>query len=133
MNKVIMTGRLTKPPEYKTTTSGTPVCQFSIAVDRRFKNKAGETVADFFTVITWKTLADICNRCLDKGKKVAVVGELQTRSYEKDGQKRFLTEIIADEVEFLSPKEERQVPAGMTAGKTDKDGFTDIKDDDLPF
>jgi len=127
MNKVIITGNLTKEPDLRTTGSGTTVCTLSVAVTRRFKGQNGEKQTDFFTVIAWKQLAEMCGKYLSKGKKVAVVGELQTRSYEKDGVKRYITEIIADEVEFLSPKE-----TGAES-HTEPTGFIDIQDSDLPF
>ena len=125
MNKVIITGNLTKEPDLRTTGSGTTVCTLSVAVTRRFKGQNGEKQTDFFTVIAWKQLAEMCGKYLSKGKKVAVVGELQTRSYEKDGVKRYITEIIADEVEFLTPKE--------TESHAEPTGFIDIQDSDLPF
>ena len=86
------------------TTNGTNVCTLSLAVNRRFKDKTtGETVADFFNVIVWRQLAEICGRYLAKGRKVCVVGELQNRSYDaKDGTKRYVTEIVAEDVEFLT-------------------------------
>jgi single-strand DNA-binding protein len=128
MNKVFMIGNLSKDVDLRTTQSGKAVASFTIAVNRRFKDKGGDPVTDFFPVVTWDKLAESCARYLAKGKKVAVVGELQTRSYEKDGVKRYVTEIVADEVEFLSPKEtgaEPQSPA--------PDGFIDIQDEQLPF
>lgn len=126
MNKSFFIGNLTKDPELRSTQSGKAVASFTIAVNRRFKNQAGEAVTDFFPVAVWGQLAEVCGKYLTKGKKVAVVGELQTRSYEaKDGTKRYVTEIIADEVEFLSPKE-HEVLAVET--------MEDYKGgDDLPF
>lgn len=108
MNKVILIGNLTKDPELSTTSNGTSVCKFDIAVQRRFENANGEREADFFKIIAWRGLADNCGKFLSKGKKAAVVGSLQTRTYDdKDGVKRYVTEIVADEVEFLSPKQEQ--------------------------
>ena len=110
INRVILTGNLSKDPELSTTTSGISVCKFDIAVQRRFETN-GEREADFFKIIAWRGLADNCGKFLSKGKKAAVVGSLQTRTYDdKDGVKRYVTEIVADEVEFLSPKEERNEP-----------------------
>ena len=110
MNKVILIGNLSKDPELSTTTSGISVCKFDIAVQRRFETN-GERETDFFKIIAWRGLADNCARFLSKGRKAAVVGSLQTRTYyDKDGVKRYVTEIVADEVEFLSPKEERNEP-----------------------
>lgn len=104
MNKVFMIGNLTKDPDLRSTGNGVSVCSFRIAVNRRFPNQAGERVSDFFDVVAWRQLADVCGKYLAKGRKVAVVGELQTRTYDaKDGTKRYVTEIIADDVEFLTP------------------------------
>ena len=128
MNKVILIGNLTKDPEMRQTTNGTNVCTLSLAVNRRFKDKTtGETVADFFNVIVWRQLC--------------VVGELQNRSYDaKDGTKRYVTEIVAEDVEFLTPRGERDASgAGDYAPRNDRpapqapDGFVDIDDDALPF
>ena len=126
MNKTFLIGNLTKDVDLRTTTSGKTVASFSIAVNRRFKGQDGEKQTDFFTIIAWGQLGEMCSKYLAKGRKVAVVGELQTRSYEKDGVKRYVTEIVADEVEFLSPRETgtEQEPTA---------GFTDIQDNDLPF
>jgi len=137
MNKVFMIGNLTKDVELRTTTKGTNVASFTIAVNRRRPNQAGERITDYFTVIAWKQLGELCAQYLSKGKKVSVVGELQNRSYEdKNGVKRSISEIIADEVEFLTPKGDGAAahsPATMGAGSTLPDGFTEIDDEDLPF
>ena len=128
MNKFIGIGNLTKDVDLRTTQSGKAVATLTIAVNRRFKDKGGDPVTDFFPVVTWDKLAESCARYLAKGKKVAVVGELQTRSYDKDGTKRYVTEIIADEVEFLSPRE-----APQESAQEAQSGFVDIEDDHLPF
>jgi single-strand DNA-binding protein len=126
MNKVILIGNLTKNPELSTTTSGISVCKFDIAVQRRFEAN-GEREADFFKIIAWRGLADNCGKYLSKGKKAAVVGSLQTRTYcDKDGVKRHVTEIVADEVEFLSPKGE--IPQSKAEAS-----LKPVTDDDLPF
>ena len=110
MNKVFMIGNLTKDPDLRSTGNGVSVCSFRIAVNRRFPNQAGERVSDFFDVVAWRQLADVCGKYLAKGRKVAVVGELQTRTYDaKDGTKRYVTEIIADDVEFLTPRNQEAV------------------------
>jgi len=129
MNKVFMIGNLSKDVDLRTTQSGKAVATLTIAVNRRFKGQDGEKVTDFFTVVAWNQLGEMCGKYLAKGKKVAVSGELQTRSYgAKDGSKRYVTEIIADEVEFLSPREAPQESVQETQG-----GFVDIEDDHLPF
>ena len=105
MNKVFLVGNLTRDPELATTNSGVSVCRFSIAVQRRFSNAEGEREADFFNIITWRGQADICAKYLKKGSKCGIIGSLQNRSYEaQDGTKRYVTEITADEVEFLSSR-----------------------------
>ena len=129
MNKCILLGNLSKEPELRTTQSGKSVCTFTIAVNRRFKVN-GEYQADFFSIIAWNQLGELCAKHLSKGKKVCVVGELQTRSYEKDGTKRYVTEIVADEVEFLSPRTQE---GAQEAQAPSQDGFIDIEDDQLPF
>jgi single-strand DNA-binding protein len=130
MNRVFQIGNLTKDPEARSTGSGISVCSFRIAVQRRFTGQDGQKVSDFFDVVAWRTLADICGKYLSKGSKVAVVGELQTRSYDaKDGSKRYVTEIVADEVEFLTPK----ARADSRGDELEREGFEEIEDDSLPF
>ena len=107
MNKVMLTGRLTKDPEFTTTVNGINVCRFSLAVDRKFTNENGEKEADFINIVVWRGLAENCNKYLRKGNKVGIVGSIQTRTYDaQDGSKRYATEVIAEDVEFLSPKTE---------------------------
>ena len=109
MNKVILIGNIASDVEVKQTNGGVSVCSFRLAVQRKFANAQVAKEADFFSVVVWRQLAELCGKYCAKGKKVAVVGELQNRSYDaKDGSKRFLTEIIADEVEFLGGKDDRQ-------------------------
>lgn len=129
MNKVILIGNLSKPPELRTTNSGTSVCTFSIAVNRKYKAQDGSQITDYFGIVAWRQLAELCAKWLDKGKKVAVVGELQNRSYEaKDGTKRRVTEVLADSVEFLTPKNRAE-----QAPQLDAEGFTEVDDSYLPF
>ena len=130
MNKAILTGNLTKDPELKTTQSGISVCRFTIAVKRKFKDAQGNQVTDFIPVITWRGIAESCAKYLTKGRKAAVIGEIQTRSYDaQDGTKRYVTEIIASEVEFLTPKQEPRQEAGCDPVLN----FTAMVDDELPF
>jgi single-strand DNA-binding protein len=129
MNRVILIGNLSKDPELSTTSNGISVCKFDIAVRRRFENASGEREADFFKIIAWRGLADNCGKFLSKGKKAAVVGSLQTRTYDdKYGVKRYVTEIVADEVEFLSPKQEQ----GEILQRNEA-SLKPVTDDDLPF
>ena len=133
MNKVIMIGNLTKDPDVRTTGTGKRVCTLSIAVQRRFGDKGGEIKADFFNVIAWSALAEICGKYLKKGSKVAVSGTVQNRSYEaKDGTKRFVTEVIAEEVEFLTKNEEKVQKDEAQRGNW-KIEYGDPVDDALPF
>lgn len=101
-NKVIIGGRLTNDPELKTTPNGVSVTSFTIAVNR----KAGNDQADFFNVTAWRGTAEFISRYFKKASSICIVGSLQTRSYEKDGQKRFVTEIVADEAFFVDAKGE---------------------------
>lgn len=107
LNKVILGGRLTAEPELKTTPSGISVVSFSIAVNR--KPKPGkETETDFFNVTAWRATADFVSRYFHKGSSICIVGQLQNSSWEKDGQKHYKTEIIADEVFFVDSKNDAQ-------------------------
>ena len=106
LNRSVCIGRLTRDPELRSTTNGTAVATFTVAVDRDFKGQNGEKETDFIPVVVWRGLAETCGRYLSKGKMVAVDGRLQIRTYEKDGQKRTVAEIVADNVQFLSPKSE---------------------------
>ena len=126
MNYVSMIGRLTKTPDIRQTNTGKNVCTFTLAVNRRYKGADGKTTADFFSVQAWDKLAELCARYLDKGSKVFISGELRNRSYEaKDGSKRTVTEIIANEVEFLSHKAEPATPP--------VEEWQQVEDSDLPF
>lgn len=128
MNKCVIIGRLTQDPDYRTTTNGIPVCTFTIAVQRKAATANGEKPTDFFSIVVWRKLADTCSKYLEKGKKVAVVGELQNRSYQaKDGSKRYVTEIMAEEVEFLTPKSADRPAEDL------EQGFIDVDDEPLPF
>lgn len=105
MNKVILVGNLTRDPELSETPSGIAVCRFSIAVSRDYANADGNRETDFFNITVWRGRAEVCGKYLKKGNKVAVVGSLQNRTYDdKDGNKRTVTDVIANEVEFLTPK-----------------------------
>lgn len=149
MNKVVLIGNLTRPPELRTTTSGVSVCNFSIAVNRRTPNAQGVREADFIPIVAWRQLAELCAKYLDKGRKCCVVGQIQTRSYEaNDGSRRYVTEVLADEVEFLdraqqSPQQDGSyIPSANNSGyqrpadpspSFGGEAFTSADDDDLPF
>ncbi len=105
MNKVFLIGRLTRDPELRYTGSNVPVATFSIAVNRPFSNQAGEREADFINVVIWRKQAENVKNYMTKGSQVAVDGRIQTRSYDdQNGQKRYVTEVVADNVEFLGSK-----------------------------
>ena len=103
-NKVILIGNMTADPELKQTQTGTSVCSFSIAVNRRFsKNEQGQTV-DFINIVAWRQSADFVCRYFKKGNPILVCGQLQTRTWtDNQGQKRYATEVVADEVSFVAP------------------------------
>lgn len=131
MNKVFFIGNLARDVELGETPNGVSVAKFAIAVNRRFSNADGERVTDFFNIVVWRGQAENCAKYLKKGSKVAIVGELQTRTYEdKDGIKRYVTEVQADEVEFLSTKQEQETPQ---AEDKPKGKLTPVDDEDLPF
>ena len=104
-NSVTIAGRLTADPELKTTPSGLSVCSFTVAVNRRTK-AGGEQTADFFNVTTWRHTAEFVSRYFRKGSSIFVVGSLQNRMWEKDGQKHYATDIAAQEVRFVDSKSE---------------------------
>ena len=105
MNKVILIGRMTKDPEMRTTTSGIANTTFSIAVQRTFTNQNGEREADFINCVSWRKQAENIAKYCAKGSQVAVEGRIQTRSYDhQDGTKRYVTEVLADNVTFLGSK-----------------------------
>lgn len=138
MNKITLIGNLTHDPEVRTTQSGVTVCSFTIAVNRKFAQQGGEKTTDFFRINAWRGLADTCAKFLAKGRKVAVVGELQARTYEaKDGSTRMSLDVSADEIEFLTPRSQAdeggQATAPAAASEDDLSGFSEIQSDDIPF
>ena len=129
MQKIYLIGNLTASPEVRSTPNGITVASFTIAVDRRFKDANGEKKTDFFRINAWRQLGDTCAKFLSKGRKVAVVGEIQPRLYEaKDGTTRMSLDVQADEVEFLSPKQQ-----GNDEPAPEANGFTDVSSEDIPF
>ncbi|CDE08880.1 MAG: single-stranded DNA-binding protein [Candidatus Faecenecus gallistercoris] len=156
MNKVFLIGRLTRDPELRYTSSNIAVATFSIAVDRNFSNAAGEREADFINIVVWRKQAENVKNYMHKGSQVAIDGRIQTRSYDDtDGKKRYVTEVVADNVQFLDSKGSRDASVPTSAPEptpydfasqpepktTDvkNDPFADfgnnieISDDDLPF
>ncbi len=105
MNKVVLIGRLTRDPELRYTGSNIPVATFTLAVNRAFSNQQGEREADFINIVVWRKQAENVKNYLTQGSQAAVEGRLQTRSYDdQNGQKRYVTEVVADNVEFLGSK-----------------------------
>lgn len=134
MNKVILIGNLTRDPDYGETQSGISFCNFSIAVNRPYNDSNGERQTDFFNIKTWRGQADNCAKYLRKGSKVGVVGSLQTRTYEdNDGNKRNVTEIVANEVEFLSSANKSDDRGETTRAQRSRPELEPIDDGDLPF
>lgn len=132
MNKAILIGNLTRDPEMRKTASGISACTFTLAINRRFANQQGVREADFINVVAWRQLADLCLKYLEKGSKIGVVGTIQTRSYDaRDGGKRYVTEVVAEEVEFLTVKasaDTGEAPAQPA------DSMQEVaEDDELPF
>jgi len=128
MNAVQLIGRLTKDPEIRTTQNGIKCATFTLAVDRP-RLKDGNREADFLPCVAWRGTAEFAENWLRKGIKIAVQGSIQTRSYEKDGAKRFVTEILCEHLEFCESKQESTAPAQTAPVNT----FTEVDTDDLPF
>ena len=143
MNKLTIIGNLTRDPELRTTSAGVNVCSFTVAVNRRNRrdDQNGQPEADFFRVTAWRQLADICSKYLAKGRKVCVVGSVSVHTYTgNDGTTRASLEVTADEVEFLSSRNDGEA-GGYTASAAPEApsadsqaaGFTAVETDELPF
>lgn len=134
LNKVILIGNTTKDVEIHTTSSGKKIGNLDIAVQRDFKNSNGERETDFFKVVLFEKQAELCFQYLKKGNKIAVTGKLQNRTYEgNDGVKRTVTEVIAESVEFLTPRENK-AESETTSVKKTRPQLEPIQEDmDLPF
>jgi len=139
MNKLTIIGNLTRDPELRTTSTGVNVCTFTVAVNRRRSANSNQPEADFFRVSAWRQLGENCQRYLAKGRKVAVVGPVSVQSYTgNDGNTRFSLEVQADDVEFLSPRNEDAgyapaVPSQPAPAAPAMNGFEEVDDEDLPF
>lgn len=142
LNKAVIIGRLTRDPEMRHIPSGAAVANFTVAVDRNFTNQQGERETDFIPVVTWRGLAENCARYIGKGSLVAVAGRIQVRNYDdKDGIRRYITEIVADEVQFLDTRESAQRRNAQNMDYAPADNFDDTpgfepiagEDDELPF
>ena len=141
-NKVILIGNLTADPELKQTQNGISVTSFSIAVSRRFSSKATENAqqADFINIVAWRNTAEFITKYFQKGKSILIVGSLQSRSWtDQNGQKRYVTEVVAEEAQFVEKKTDGAVVGAGSApapyGASPKDvAFEEMStDDDLPF
>ena len=134
-------GRLTKDPEVRYTNTGKVVCQFTLAVDRPFANQEGQREADFIPVVIWGKQAETCGNSLTKGQRALVEGRLQIRSYDgKDGQKHWVTEVIADRFEFIERKGDfagrsgaPAVPKAPVQGGMESFGQAVPFDEEIPF
>lgn len=139
MNMVCITGNLTRDPDVRTTSGGLSVCQFTVAVNRRTRNADGSRSADFINVVAWRQLADLCAQYLAKGRKVGVTGSLQTRDYTaQDGSKRYVTEVLADNVDFLSASDgahstAQAQPAQAQSRVPAEKEMIPADEDDMPF
>ena len=111
MNKIILIGRSVKQAEIRATSTGKQVASFTLAVDRDFKNAQGEREADFLPCVVWGKLSEVCEKYVTKGKQIAVAGRIQTRNYEdKDGQRRYITEVIVSDLQLLGSRQDAQQP-----------------------
>lgn len=141
MNRVILIGNLVRDPESRTTPSGINYCTFILAINRPYTDKgSGKREADYINIVAWRGTADLCARYLSKGRKAAIVGTIQTRSYDaQDGGKRYVTEVIADDVEFLTPRDAQQPRQDTRYAhapqreQTRMDYYPQPDEDELPF
>ena len=138
INKVILVGRLGQDPEVRYTADGTAVANFSIATSDEWKDKeSGEKKerTEWHRIVAWRRLGEICGEYLSKGRQVYVEGKLQTRSWEKDGVKRYTTEIVATDVQFLGGRDSGNAVRSTSASDEGSFGppIPDHQDDDIPF
>lgn len=141
VNKVILVGNVGKDPELRYTPSGTAVCTFSMATSERFKNKQGEQQerTEWHNIVVWAGLAEICGKYLSKGRQIYIEGRIQTRSYDdRDGNKRYITEIVANDMQMLSRPSEQGGGGGRPSSQGyESDGGSQEPpfnpDDDIPF
>ena len=143
MNKLTIIGNLTRDPELRTTTTGVNVCDFTVAVNRRQRRDAqnSQPEADFFRVTVWRERGELCAKYLAKGRKVCVIGPVSVRTYTgNDGQTRASLEVTADEVEFLSSRNDAEAAGSYGAAapavpsaEPQAASFTAVETDELPF
>ena len=123
MNRVFLCGRLTKDPDVRQTQSGKTFARMTLAVDR-LKAKDGTRQADFISLIAWEKSAEFADKYLTKGQRILVEGRIQTGSYEKDGEKRYTTDVVCERIEFADSK---------SAGRKEDDGGEYARQEDIPF
>lgn len=133
MNQIVLTGRITNELTLKTVAGNTPLANITIAVDRDYKDKTGEKISDFFDVTVWRQQAEFITTYANKGDLIGVIGQLQKRSYEVDGQKRWATEVIAKEVQILSRKEKEHKNEVNEKQTTVITTHKLADEDDMPF
>ena len=133
MNKVELIGRLTKDPEIKLTQNQTPFCNFTVAVDRRFKDQSGNRQADFINCVAWKQTAQFLQKYFKKGNRVGICGCIQVRSFDKDGQKVFVTEVLAEEIEFVEANNRSEAPEEHQENQEPVATTESEAKEDLPF
>ena len=137
MNRTILVGRLTKDPELRYTPSGVATASFTIAVNRPFKNQAGENEADFINCVVWRKPAENVANFLKKGSLAGVDGRIQTRNYEgQDGKRVYVTEVVAESVQFLEPKNSQGNQQRQPQPNASDDPFTGsipLDDSEMPF
>ena len=149
LNKVIIMGRLTRDPELKATPSGTALCNFSVAIDRKFVKQGEERQTDFINCVAWSNQAEFVSKWFTKGRMINVVGRVQTRSWDDaEGKKRYATDIVAEEINFCGDKSNANATSSSSASNYNygtsssvqaepqphDEGFVAVDlDDDLPF
>jgi single-strand DNA-binding protein len=141
VNKVILVGRLGKDPELRYTPQGTAVATFSLATDERYKDKAGQQQqkTEWHNLVVWRGLAEVCGKYLHKGKQIYIEGKIQTRSYDdRDGNKRYITEIVVDQMQMLGSREDGQRAQGPPPSEPQQSGQSFDEpafnpDDEIPF
>lgn len=135
MNNCSFIGRLTKDPEVKKTQSGTSVCSFTIAVDRKYKDANGAKQTDFIPCVGWRQVADIIGQYFHKGSRIGITGSIQTRSYDGQNGKVFVVEVLAEQIEFIDKKtddkEQNQIPAPQVEAIAPNE--EEYVDESLPF
>ena len=129
MNHWVGIGRLTRDPEVRYTQSGKACAKFTLAIDRR-RSGDDKQQADFISCVAWEKTAEVISQYVSKGQKIAVEGRIQTRSYEKDGTKRYVTEVVVGSMEFCDSKRDA---AGGSTGRADEYPGAVVPDEDIPF